>query len=147
MNILLINGSPRKRGNTEIMADAFLEGARGSGNTATMINLSETKVNPCNDCEYCFVHDGTCVQQDGMTQIYAALDKAGMVVFVSPIYYFCMTAQIEAVIDRLYARLKTGYHVTNSALLLDSNSPGVFTAAVAQYRDMLSFLNWKEAAS
>lgn len=144
MNILLINGSPRKDGNTEIMADAFLEGAKQSGNEVTKVNLSEVKVNPCVDCEYCFAHNGVCVQKDGMTEIFAAMDQADMIVFASPIYYFGMSAQIEAVIDRFFARSNIGYHPTSCALLLDSGSPDVYTAAIAQYRDTAGYLKWKD---
>ncbi|MDR3552160.1 MAG: flavodoxin family protein [Clostridia bacterium] len=144
MDILLINGSPRRGGNTEIMADAFIDGARQSGNTVTKINLSETKVKPCVGCDYCQAHDGVCVQKDGMSDVFAAMDKADMVVLASPIYSYGLTAQIAAVLNRLYARDSIGYHPSGCALLLDSYSPDVFSAAVEQYRELAAYLKWKD---
>lgn len=106
MNILVISGSPRKGGNTEIMVQAFAEGARESGNQVVVKEMSGLKVAPCLACEYCFTHDGVCVQKDDMTAILEEVDRADMLVFASPIYWFGMAAQVKAVIDRLYARAK-----------------------------------------
>ncbi len=144
MNILVISGSPRKGGNTEIMAETFAEGARESGNTVTVKKLSGLSVAPCLDCEYCFSHDGACSQHDGMAEILEAVDRADMLVFASPIYWFNVTAQMKAVVDRLYARAQKGFHPTCAALLLDSGSPDVFTGAVAAYKDTLAYLHWKD---
>lgn len=143
MNILVISGSPRKNGNTEIMAEAFAQGARESGNTVTVEKLSSLTVAPCLDCEYCFSHGGACIQHDGMQEILEAVDKADILVFASPVYWFNVTAQLKAVIDRLYARIQTGFHPTGAALLLDSASPDVYDGAAAAYRSMLSYLHWK----
>lgn len=143
MNILVISGSPRKGGNTEIMAEAFAKGARESGNSVQIKKMSELKVAPCIDCEYCFSHDGVCSQHDDMAGILEALDKADMVVFASPIYWFDVTAQTKAVIDRFYARAKKGFHPTCAALLLDSGSPDVYSGAIAAYKGMLAYLKWE----
>lgn len=144
MNILVVSGSPRKGGNTEIMSEAFAKGARESGNTVTVKKLSELTVAPCRDCEYCFSHDGVCSQHDGMTEILEAVDKADMLVFASPVYWSNVSAQIKAVTDRLYARAKKGFHPTCAALLLDSGSPGVYDGAIAAYKGTLAYLKWKD---
>mgnify|MGYP000125688933 CR=1 FL=1 len=70
-------------------------------------------------CEYCFSHNGECAQKDDMTQVYAELKDADMVVFASPIYWFDITAQLKAVIDRLYVGATAGFHFHKTALLLD----------------------------
>lgn len=144
MNIVVINGSPRKGGNTEIMVDTFIDAAQQNGNTVTKINLSTTKVNPCVDCEYCLTHDGNCVQKNGITEIFKAMDQTELIVFASPVYYFGLTAQIAAVIDRFYAKIHVGHHPTSCALLLNSGSPDVYTGAIAQYRDTAAFLGWED---
>ena len=107
MNILVITGSPRKGGNTDIMAEAFAQGARESGNQVTVKNAGAMNIAPCQACEYCFAHDGACMQQDDMTEILAEVDKSDMLVFASPVCWFGMSAQIKLVIDRLYARAVT----------------------------------------
>ena len=142
MNILVISGSPRKGGNTDIMAEAFAGGARESGNQVVIKNAGSMKIEPCMDCQYCFDHDGQCVQHDDMAEIMEEFDKADMVVFASPVYWFSMSAQIKLAIDRFYARNETGFHPTQAALLLNAMSEGVFDAAIAQYKYMNNYLNW-----
>lgn len=144
MNILVISGSPRKNGNTEIMAETFANGAQESGNSVTVKKMSSLTVAPCQDCEYCFSHDGVCAQHDGMSEILEAVDKADMLVFASPIYWFNVSAQIKAVTDRLFAREKKGFHPKCAALLLDSGSPGVYGGAIAAYKGMLEYLHWED---
>ena len=144
MNITVINGSPRVNGNTEIMANEFAKGAREKGHEVEVINLAGKKVAGCLGCQYCFAHDGVCVQKDDMVEILASIDKADLVVFAAPIYWFDITAQLKAVIDRMYARAKKGFHFNQSVLLLDSASPGVYDAAIAQYKGTVEYLNWED---
>ncbi|MEG0074301.1 MAG: flavodoxin family protein [Eubacterium sp.] len=144
MNILVISGSPRKNGNTEIMVDAFAESARESGNTVVVKKMSALTVAPCKACEYCFSHDGVCVQKDDMAEIISAVNEADLIAFASPIYWFGMSAQLKAVIDRLYALAKKGFHPQSTVLLLDSGSPGVYDGATAQYKATSSYLNWED---
>lgn len=143
MNILVVNGSPRTDGNTSVMTEVFAEEARRNGCEVSVVSLAQTHVAPCLDCVYCFSHDGECVQKDGMAEIFRLMDRADTVVIASPIYYFGLTAQTVAFIDRLYARSRIGYHPSAAALLLDSGSPGVFDGAVAQYQSTISYLKWK----
>lgn len=63
MNILVLNGSPRSNGNTEIMADAFIKGACEQGHQVEKVNLGHLKIAPCLACEFCFTHNGVCVQR------------------------------------------------------------------------------------
>lgn len=144
MNITILNGSPRPGGNTEIMVDAFAKGAQESGNAVTKINLAGKKIAGCLACGYCFTHDGACVQKDDMADILAILDKSDLVVFASPIYWFDITGQLKCVIDRMYARAKIGFNFNKTVLLLDSASDGVYTAAIAQYKDTVAYLRWED---
>ena len=91
-------------------------------------------------CEYCHgAGNGKCVQKDDMQEIYPYLKDADMITFASPIYYFTMSAQLEAVIHRFYA-INQPPKAKYAALLLSSYSPGVYTAAVAQYKDMIGYM-------
>lgn len=143
MNILVVTGSPRKNCNTELMAEAFAQGARSAGNTVTVKNLSSCKVGPCVACEYCFTHDGVCVQKDDMNELLRDVDQADMLVFASPVYWFDISAQMKCFIDRLYARAVKGFHVTSAAMLLDSASDGVYGAARTQLEDICGYLKWE----
>ena len=144
MKIVVVNGSPRAKGNTEILAEAFLRGAREAGHEGSLINLREKKIAGCLGCQYCFSHDGVCAQKDGMEDILAELDQADMLVLASPIYWFDVTAQTKAVIDRLYARGKRGFHFHKTALLLNSGSDGVYEAVLTMYRNICGYLNWQD---
>lgn len=144
MNILIITGSPRKGGNTDIMAEAFAQGARESGNQVVLKNAGNMKIAPCRACDYCLTHEGVCVQEDDMVEILAEVDRADMVVFASPVYWFGMSSQIKLVIDRLYARVEKGFHPTQTALLLNAMLKGVFEAAISQYRYTNNYLKWTD---
>lgn len=144
MNIVILNGSPRKNGNTEIMADAFLKGAEKSGNHVQKFNLGEMKVAPCLGCSYCFSHNGECVQKDDMKTILEAVDTADMLVFASPIYWFSVSGQLKCAIDRLYALGSKGFHVKYTGLLLDSGSRDVYDSAIALYQATNSYLGWED---
>ena len=131
-------------GNTEIMADAFLEEAQKKGHDVVKINVGQMDVIGCMACESCFDNDGVCVFEDDMQDIINVIDETELLVLASPIYWFDITAQLKAVIDRLYVRVVKGFNIKETVLLLDSGSDGVFNAAIAMYKDMTSFLKWTD---
>lgn len=143
MKIIVICGSPRSEGNTEIMSEAFVDGAKDQGHEVEMIHLGNKAVAPCLGCEYCFSHDGVCVQKDDMKDILNTLDGADMIVFASPIYWFSVSAQIKCVIDRLYARARKGFTIKNAALLLNSASDGVYQSAIVMFEEICAYLEWE----
>ncbi|MEG0830659.1 MAG: flavodoxin family protein [Anaerovoracaceae bacterium] len=144
MKILVISGSPRKGGNTDIMVEAFVSGAKKNGNEVTVKNVGAMSINPCKDCEYCFGHDGECIQKDDMTEVIEAVDKAEMLVLATPIYWFGMSSQIKLPIDRLYARAMKGFNIKCAALLADSMSEGVFSGPIAEYKGICAYLKWED---
>ncbi len=131
-------------GNTEIMADAFMEEALKKGHDVVKLNVGQMDVIGCMACESCFANDGQCVIEDDMAEIMERLDETDLVVLASPIYWFDITAQLKAVIDRLYARAIKGFHIKESILLLDAMSDGVFTAATAWYQDVTDYVHWTD---
>lgn len=143
MNVTILNGSPRRHGNTEIMAAEFQAGAEQAGHDVTLINLADKKIAGCLGCKYCFEHEGTCVQKDDMADILHILDETDLLVFASPIYWFGLTGQIKCAIDRMYARGMIGFHFSKTALLLDSGADNVYDASLTQYRAMCSYLQWE----
>lgn len=103
-NVLILAGSPRKGGNCDLLCDAFLRGAEESGNKVEKIFVREKKVAPCNACGYCMEHDGVCVLKDGMADILEKMQWADVIVLSSPVYFYSISAQMKAVIDRTYAQ-------------------------------------------
>ena len=139
MNILILQGSPRANGNTAWMAEECRKAAEAAGHTVTLVDVGHKKVAGCMACEYCHGKgNGACVQKDDMQEIYPLLAEAEALVLASPIYYFGMSTQIEAPIQRVYNVGKPA-KVKKMALLLSSYSPGVYDSAVAQYKGMAAY--------
>lgn len=140
MRITIFMGSPRSGGNTAAMAKAFEEGAKKAGHDVTILNVGSMKISGCRFCNWCHTKGGgKCVQKDDMQEVYEILKGTDMLVFASPIYYFTMSAQIQAAIQRFFC-IERPESVKQAFLLLSSESDGVYDAAKAQYRDMLSYM-------
>ena len=111
-NVLILMGSPRKKGNTSILCDEFARGAEEAGNQVEKVLVVEKRINCCLGCNGCQRNGGTCVQKDDMQEIYQKILAADVIVLASPIYYYTWTAQLKAVIDRTYAMLATMHNKT-----------------------------------
>lgn len=136
MNIVILTGSVRRGGNTDQLVGAFVEGL-GDRHNVEIISVADYNVQPCCGCNQCFETDGHhCVQDDDMQRIYPKLAEADMLVIASPVYFYGISAQLKAVIDRLHTPIRDGFHIRQSALLLvgGSSRPEVFEAIVHQYR-------------
>ncbi len=135
MNIVILNGSPRKHGNTVRMIEAFCKGAQEAGHTTQVMETAGKNIAGCLGCYHCMAHGGECVQNDDMEQIYVALKGADMMVWASPIYWYDITAQLKIVIDRLFAPSMIGRKPKKMALLLDAQGKDPFTAAKQMYKE------------
>lgn len=144
MKIAILNGSPRT-GNTAAMIHAFAEGAKEAGHEVEILHVGKMKIGGCLACEYCHGKgEGVCIQKDDMAKVMPAYKEADMIVYASPIYYFGMTAQLSAAIQRVYAIGKPA-KATKAALLLSSGSPAPYTGAIATYKDMLAYTGIENA--
>lgn len=119
-NVLILEGSPRVHGNSAILAEEFARGAREAGCEVQTINVSRKKVAGCLGCNACYRNGGTCVQKDDMAEIREAMVAADVIVLASPIYFYSMSSQLKAVIDRTYAFYrelvgKTFYYIITCA--------------------------------
>lgn len=144
-NIVVIVGSPRKNGNTNLLADYFIKGAEAVGSTVVKINLSGLAIGGCINCNYCISHDGECSIKDDMQKIYPILYQSDMVVFASPIYFYGLTAQLKAVIDRMYTLSGKMFPITSSALLLTYSDAeeAAIGPAVSNYQAFIGILQWQ----
>lgn len=106
--VLILSGSPRKGGNSDILCDEFARGAIDSGNEVEKIRISEKNVGYCRACYYCRDHKGECVLKDDMAEILQKMIDADVIVLVSPVYFYSIDAQLKAVIDRTVALARGG---------------------------------------
>ena len=102
MKVLSIMGSPRRRGNTELILDRALEGARQAGAEVEKVLVSKLRISPCLEIYACR-KDGNCSIKDDMQALYGKLLEADHVIFASPIFFYGITSQAKAVVDRCQA--------------------------------------------
>lgn len=139
MNILILQGSPRANGNTAWMADEYRKAAEAAGHDVTLVDVSRKKIAGCLACEWCHGKGGgACIQKDDMQALYPLFAEAEALVLASPVYYFTMSAQIQAPVQRLYCLNKPS-KLRKMALLLSSYSPDVYEGAVGQYRGICGY--------
>ena len=108
-SILIVNGSPRKKGNSATLAQQVASGAKAAGAQVETVFLHGMDVHPCNACDVCLkTDDPACVIDDDMQTLYPKLLAADIIVLASPIYWFTVSAQTKLLLDRMYAFLGPG---------------------------------------
>jgi multimeric flavodoxin WrbA len=102
--VVVILGSPRKKGNSAILAEQISKGAQSTGAKVETIFLQGLKISPCKSCYACQKRDSKgCAIKDDMQSLYLKLIKAEAWVIASPIYWFTMSAQTKIFMDRCFA--------------------------------------------
>lgn len=145
--IVVLVGSVRKGGNTDLLAQAFAEGAKQK-HTVEIISVADYKVNPCIGCNTCFTREGNkCFQKDDMSEIYEKLKSADVVAVASPVYFYGVSAQLKAIIDRLHTPMRNEFKIKKLALLLvgAATLPELFDAIKLQYQLVLNFFHLEDA--
>ena len=118
--ILILSGSPRKGGNSDLLCDEFMRGALESGNQVEKIRVAEKKIGYCSACYYCQKSGGVCAKKDDMTELLQKIIDADVIVLASPVYFYSIDAQLKTLIDRTVARWteiknKEFYYIVTSA--------------------------------
>ena len=144
--IVILNGSPRKNGNTSALTAAFKHGAEEAGNTVTEFHLSDMNINGCLGC-WGGGKDAThpCAQRDDMEQIYPAYREADVVVLASPLYYWFVSGFLKNAFDRLFAVAECdGYRnpKKESVLIMAAEGSG-FEESVYWYDRIERHIGWK----
>jgi multimeric flavodoxin WrbA len=106
--ILILEGSPRKKGNSSTLAEQAAAGAREAGAVVETFYLHGLNIAPCTGCDAC-LKNGICVIDDDMQELYTKLAAADGLILASPIYMYTFTAQLKICLDRWYA-LWNGNH-------------------------------------
>ena len=98
--VLILSGSPRKGGNSDLLCGEFARGAQENGNEVEIIRVAAKKIAPCSGCYYCRAHNGECAHKDGMAEVLQKMIDADVIVMASPVYFYSIDAQMKTVIDR-----------------------------------------------
>jgi multimeric flavodoxin WrbA len=102
MKVLALSGSPRQKGNTETLLRAVLKGVAEVGGEIELIRLYDLRIQPCIGCGGCD-KAGKCVLEDDMQELYPKILASQRVILASPIYFYGITAQAKAFVDRCQA--------------------------------------------
>ena len=147
--ILILAGSPRRNGNTDRLVQSFAKGA-AENNQVEVVSACDYKVNPCIGCNSCFSREGNkCFQNDDMTAIYEKLSKADILIIASPVYFYGISSQLKAIIDRLHTPLRNSFNIKKLGLILvgAATLPELFDAIIIQYKLVLNFFKLEDAGS
>ena len=147
MKITVLTGSPRRKGNSNFLADNFVKGAEEAGHSVFRFDCAVHKFGGCLGCNACGMN-GECVQKDDFELVRPHLIEADMVVFVSPMYYFNVSEQLKCAIDRFYAingtikgaHKKAMFMVTYAGNSADDEEP-----LRVYFKKLCSYMSWENA--
>lgn len=149
--IMVLNGSPRPKGNTAALIDQFIKGAEEAGHQVSRFDLCKMDIHPCLGC-YRGGKDleSPCVQKDDMDQIYPAYREADVVIFASPMYFWTLSGQLKCALDRLFA-VAEGYPdymvpPKECALLMaaEGDKDDNFEPIIHYFQSLVKHLKWKD---
>ena len=148
MKILVLNGSPRLSGNTAYATQEIAKNVtENSSNTIEVVNVTKLKVSGCIACDGCSNNGGNCVINDDSRYIMDKIGAADMVIFATPVYWWGVSAQLKAVIDKFYSaqskfktqKKKIGIIVTGVNPLTDKQ----YSLIEDQFSCICSFIGWE----
>ena len=146
-NILILKGSPRERGNSSVLADQVVEGAKSVDAKVESIYLHGLDIRACDACDLCEEGNG-CVINDDMQDLYPKVEAADAIVLASPVYWFTFSAQMKLFIDRCYAYQVNDWKEMQGkkyALVLTYGDTDLYTSgginAISTFETMCRFLN------
>ncbi|MDD4509766.1 MAG: flavodoxin family protein [Oscillospiraceae bacterium] len=146
-NIVVITGSPRKKGNSFAMTDAFIQAAEAKGHTITRFDAAMKTVGGCRACETCFQTGKACSFDDDFNEIAPVIETADAIVFTMPVYWYTMPAQIKAVIDKLFSFCVAGKEVGGKECALiaccEEKDLSVLDGVRIPFEKTAALLNWK----
>ena len=146
MKIFVIESSPHKQGSSNLLAGEFIKGAQEAGHTIELFDAGHADLRPCLGCDACG-RSGVCVQKDDLARLPDRVLGADMLVFVTPLYYFGMSAQLKMVIDRFYSfNSQLAAQKTKTALIAAAwdSSDWTMRDLEAHYKTICRYLNFQD---
>ena len=148
MNILVVNGSPRKGGNTELLLDAMIAGAEEAGAAISNVRLRTLNVSPCRACDAC-KKTGKCIQKDDMHYLISKMEESDIWILGTPIYWWGPTAQLKAFIDRWYGVERDIFKKRKIALVVpfESSNPKTAQHVLGMFEDIFAYLGVEQVGT
>ncbi|MFX0009443.1 MAG: flavodoxin family protein [Candidatus Hermodarchaeota archaeon] len=141
-SVLGIVGSPRKRGNTDILVDEVLSGAKEAGAYTEKVLLNSLNIKPCQACNSCY-KTGNCIQNDDMSMLLEKMENSDIWVLGTPIYWWGPTAQFKAFLDRWYHPKHQGFKKKQVILVipLGGGHERYARHTIGMFEDILNYLS------
>ena len=144
MKTLIINGSPKKNGDTQALIDAFVSGLSGE----YCVISNDDDISPCIDCRYCWKHDG-CAVKDAMQAVYDYLADCDAVVLASPVWFSSLSgpaldigSRFQTYFARKFFRhLPSPLKPKRGVILLVGGQPGTEVHPIANAKTILGLAN------
>ncbi|MBQ6005743.1 MAG: flavodoxin family protein [Selenomonadaceae bacterium] len=147
MKIVVINSSPHseEQSTSRYLAKKFIDGATSAGHEIFVFDAANEKTNPCRGCDQCGM-DGACIFDDAIeTKLMPQMLKADLLVLVTPLYYFGMSAQLKTVVDRFYSRT-TKISGKKSMIIATAWNSADWTMEALQthYETLVRYMSWQD---
>lgn len=145
MKILILAGSPHKKGTSNTLVEEFIKGATEVGKEVELIDIAKSNIHPCLGCDACGMN-GNCVQKDIGNEVLDKILNADAIVFATPVYYFGMSSQLKMMIDRFYARngAITSKHLKAALITTAWNNDKVVMSAIEKHFEIIfDYLNFE----
>lgn len=146
MKIVVITSSPHPKNESTscYLADRFTEGAKSAGHEVFTFDAANSDTHPCRGCDRCGM-DGPCIYQDDIEKtLMPKMLEADMLVLVTPLYYYGMSAQLKTIVDRFYSRTGKLTHKKSMLITTAYNSADwTFDALNAHYDTLVRYMSWQ----
>lgn len=150
MKIVVINSSPHteERSTSRYLAQRFIEGALGGGHEIFIFDAANEDTHPCRGCDICGM-DGDCILDDAIqNKLMPKMLEADLLVLVTPLYYFGMSAQLKIIVDRFYSRT-TRLNGKKSLLIATAWNSADWTmeALANHYETLVRYMSWENVGA
>lgn len=148
-NILILTGSPRVGGNSDLMAEAFQKGAETAGHKVVRYDTGRNAILPCRACDACFSGGKACVWDERFSNELAPLiEAADVIVLATPLYWYTFPAQLKAALDKLYALVVGEHDISGKEAYLlicaEAEDLQSFDGAVRSFELITDYAKWHD---
>ena len=147
-SILVLTGSPRVGGNSDLLADAFIEGAANAGHDVIKCAVGKKNIMGCKACDTCYSKGKPCSFDDDFNSIAPLMEKADVIVFITPLYWFTFSTQLKAAIDKMYSFIigRKELKIKESLLLVcgEDDDESAFDDIISTYKRIANYQKWTD---
>ena len=147
MEVLVLTASPRNKGNSLLLAEAFIKGASKAGHKVTCFDTTTKVIKGCIACDACYLKGQPCVFNDDFNELAPLMEKASVIVLSTPLYWFTFPTQLKAALDKIYAFMLGRRKISRKKCLLlacgGEENIDIFDGLVRTYELMAGYLKWR----